>query len=146
MKNLFDPAHKQEIIDRINSLTPVTQGLWGKMAVAQMLKHLTIPLNLALTNPKPARKPIGYILGPLAKNAVIGPKPFKRGSYTPPELRIETTEDFNMQRTRVLDMLNRFKPENITDTVHPFFGRLTHDEWGQSQYKHFNHHLSQFDV
>ena len=146
MKSLFDPAHKEEIINRISLLTPTTQGLWGKMAVAQMLKHLTLPLNLALTNPKPSRKFIGYILGPIAKSTVIGAKPFKRGSYTPPELRVESREDFNMQKTRVLDMVNRFTQANVSDTRHPFFGNLSHDEWGQSQYKHFDHHLSQFDV
>jgi len=146
MKNLFDPATKQEIIARINLLTPTTQSLWGKMAVAQMLKHLTMPLNVALTNPKPSRSILGRILGPIAKSSVIGSKPFKRGSYTPPEFKIETHEDFNMQKTRVLDMVNRFTPENVADKIHPFFGRLSDDEWGQSQYKHFDHHLSQFDV
>ena len=37
VKNLFDATAKQEIIDRINKLTPQSERQWGKMDVAQML-------------------------------------------------------------------------------------------------------------
>ena len=47
VKNLFDTTVKQEIIDRINKLTPQSQRQWGKMDVAQMLAHCQMPLGVA---------------------------------------------------------------------------------------------------
>lgn len=46
VKDLFDPAVKQEILDRINKLTPQSQRQWGKMDVAQMLAHCQMPLGV----------------------------------------------------------------------------------------------------
>lgn len=146
MKNLFNRSHKQEILDRINKLTASTQRQWGKMDVAQMLKHCAKPLELALTNPKPPRVFIGRILGPMFKNAVMGPKPFKKGSFTPPEFKIETHENFEEQKNKLIDMINLFTPQNVSDPVHPFFGRMAENEWGEGQYKHLDHHLTQFGV
>jgi len=47
VKNLFDPAVKQDIIARINKLTPQSKALWGKMNVSQMLAHLQVPIGIA---------------------------------------------------------------------------------------------------
>ncbi len=146
MKNLFNEADKQEVIRRLNTLTANTQGQWGKMTVAQMLRHCTMPLKLALANPKPPRQLLGILLGPFLKSAVIGPKPFKKNGFTPPQFKIESREDFNASKHDLLDLVNRFTPSNITDRVHPFFGSLGEAEWGESQYKHLNHHLTQFGV
>ena len=146
MKNLFNNADKQEIISRINKLTPAAQGQWGQMNVAQMLKHCTKPLELAFTNPKPPRVFIGRIIGPMLKNAVFGPKPFKKGTFTPKEFKIETQEDFETQKENLLGLIDKFNPENITDKVHPFFGKTSDKEWGEGQYKHLDHHLTQFGV
>ena len=42
MQNIFDAKVAQEYIDRINNLTPETQGKWGKMSVDQVLAHLNV--------------------------------------------------------------------------------------------------------
>jgi hypothetical protein len=146
MNNLFNKTVRDEVINRFNKITPETKGQWGVMSSAQMLAHCSLPLELVLTNPKPPRVFLGRIMGPMIKNAVIGPKPFKKNGYTPPMLKITEPQDFNTQKEKVLGLLNRFTPENLTDKVHPFFGKMTEDEWGQSQYKHLNHHLTQFGV
>ncbi len=44
MENLFTPVENQEMVDRINAITPDTKALWGKMTVAQMLAHCPEPL------------------------------------------------------------------------------------------------------
>ena len=146
MKNLFDPEVKQEVISRIHSLTLDSRGQWGKMTGAQMLKHCSIPMGMALVNPKPARGLMGKLFGPLIKGAVIGPKPFKKNGFTPKEFKVETPENFDTQKAALLETLNRFTPANVSDKNHPMFGPLSHEEWGQSQYKHVDHHLSQFGV
>jgi hypothetical protein len=43
-------------------------------------------------------------------------------------------------------MLEKYSPASVTDKVHPFFGLLSEAEWGESQYKHLDHHLCQFGV
>ena len=48
VKNLFEPAVKQEIEDRINRLTSQSLPKWGKVNVAQMLAHLQEPMAIAL--------------------------------------------------------------------------------------------------
>ena len=144
MKNLFNTEDKQEIICRLQKLTPIHQRQWGKMEVAQMLKHCTLPLEMALTNPKPPRSFMGRIMGPLFKNAVMGTPPFKKNSFTPPEFRVVSEQDFNTQKEKLVGLISRFNHENVSDTMHPFFGKLTNEEWGHGNYKHLNHHLSQF--
>ena len=78
MKNLLNASDRQAIVSRIARLTHTTKGLWGTMSVAQMLTHCQRPIELALTRPKPGRKLLGYILGPMASKNVFGPKPYKR--------------------------------------------------------------------
>lgn len=146
MKNLFNKTDREEVINRFNKLTSETKGQWGVMSVDQMLAHCSIPLELAFTNPKPKRDLMGKIIGPLVKNSIIGPKPFKRNGYTPPQFKITTPQDFSLQKERLLGLVNRFAPENITDRVHPFLGKMTEQEWGESSYKHLEHHLIQFGV
>jgi hypothetical protein len=144
MKNLFNPADKTEIINRFNTLNASSKPQWGTMTVAQMFKHSTMPLHVALTNPKPKRTLMSKIFGPMIKTAVIGPKPFKKNGYTPKEFKIDTQEVFDTQKADLLNLINKFTPANVSDKNHPFFGLLTDEEWGQSQYKHLDHHLVQF--
>jgi hypothetical protein len=146
LKNLFNPADKKEIITRINSLSVNTKPQWGKMTVAQMLKHNTLPIQMALTNPKPKRDLMAKILGPLIKGSVIGPKPFKKNSFTPKEFKVDSQEVFDTQKNALLELINRFTPDHVSDKNHPFFGPMTDAEWGQGQYKHLDHHLVQFGV
>ena len=47
VKSIFDAQAQTEIFERINKLTPQSQALWGKMNVAQMLKHCTQNIKLA---------------------------------------------------------------------------------------------------
>jgi hypothetical protein len=32
----------------------------------------------------------------------------------------------------------------ITETIHPFFGKMSSQEWAMFAYKHLDHHLTQF--
>jgi hypothetical protein len=147
MKSLLNQSDRQELISRIHALTPGHQGLWGTMDVAQMLTHCQKPLELALTNPKPPRSLMGRILGPLAKNDVFGPKPYKKNGYTPPEFKITSPQEFKLNKEKLLGLIDRYPKEMPTvSLVHPFFRPLTLDQWAQGQYKHLDYHLGQFGV
>ena len=42
MKNIFEKSVTDEVIARIEKLSPETQPQWGKMGVAQMFAHLSV--------------------------------------------------------------------------------------------------------
>lgn len=44
MKSLFNQQHNDEIIARLNRLSPEVKGGWGKMNVSKMLAHAQQPL------------------------------------------------------------------------------------------------------
>jgi hypothetical protein len=146
LKNLFEPAVKQEIIDRINKLTPATQRKWGTMEVAQMLAHVQRPLGVATGDHKIKGSFLLRLFGPLAKNSVFGPKPFKRNLPTDKSFKISDHREFEKERNLLIDMINRFSAETMIDEPHPIFGRLTKEEWSKGSWKHLDHHLQQFGV
>ena len=55
MKNIFKAADADEVIARINKLTPETKPVWGKMSVDQMLAHCNVTYEMLYTDkhPKP---------------------------------------------------------------------------------------------
>lgn len=46
MKTLFDKITNDEIINRIEKLTPTLKPLWGKLEVEQMIAHLNLSLQV----------------------------------------------------------------------------------------------------
>jgi hypothetical protein len=120
VKNLFDPSVKQEIISRINKLTPQSQRLWGKMDVAQMLAHVQAPIGVAFgTNTVKGNWLMKLIL-PFFKKMLYDEKPWKQGLPT------DKTES------------------NMINEKHPVFGKLTKENWSKATWKHIDHHLKQF--
>ena len=69
MENVFDAKDAQHYIDRINSLTPETQGLWGKMTVDQMLAHCNVSYEMVY-EPEKHKKP-GAIAKFILKNLIL---------------------------------------------------------------------------
>jgi hypothetical protein len=145
MKSHLNPTDRQEIINRINTLTPKHTGKWGKMDVGQMLAHCQKPLEIALTDPKPSRVLLGRIIGPFAKEGVFGPKPYKRDGYTPPPFKITTPQEFQPNKEKLLALIGRYPNEMPkVGLVHPFFGAMPLEQWGEGAYKHLDYHLGQF--
>jgi hypothetical protein len=147
IRNLFDAAVKQEIIERINKLTPATQHQWGKMDVAQMLAHVQIPIGVAFgTNTVKGNWLMKLIL-PLFKKALYDDKPWKQG--LPTDKTFITTgqsKDFEKEKKSLLDMVNRFSEANMINEKHPVFGKLTKEQWSKATWKHIDHHLKQFSA
>ncbi|HEY1871027.1 MAG TPA: DUF1569 domain-containing protein [Chitinophagaceae bacterium] len=147
LKDLYDPAVKQEVINRINKLSPDSKPQWGKMNVSQMLAHLQMPIGSALGVYSLPRTLFGRIVGPLVKPMMYSEKPFKRNSPTDLSFIMTCYEkDFAKERQGTINMINNFKEENIKNEVHPFFGKMTKEQWSKAMYKHIEHHLQQFGV
>jgi hypothetical protein len=147
VKNLFEPAVKQDIVNRINKLTPDSKALWGKMNVNQMLAHLQMPIGVAEGTHQLKRSFIGILFGRMAKPMLYNDKPFKRNLPTDKSfIMTGNDKDFETEKKKLLEMISHFTEQNMVDTPHPFFGKLTKEQWSKGTWKHLDHHLQQFGV
>jgi hypothetical protein len=150
MISLFNPTDNSEIINRIKKLTPTAKAQWGKMQVHQMLAHAQQPLKVAFGEAKPKRAFISLLLGGYFKKKIIGnEKPFPKQLPTDKTFVIKHHPAFEEEKTRLIEMVKRFIEkghEAITKGPHPFFGKMTVEEWDRLQAKHLDHHLRQFGV
>lgn len=149
MHSLFNPADRDALARRIAELEPGAQRQWGKMDPAQMMKHCSIALGDLLGDRPVKQLFLGKLITPFIRRAVFGDKPFRRNSPTDPVYVVSDPQDFEAERTRLATLIDRVVQRGAAKTegrVHPFFGRLSGDEWGRLIYKHFDHHLRQFGV
>ena len=147
IKNLFDAAVKQDIINRINNLTPGSKALWGKMTVAQMLAHVQMPIGIAYGTHQPKGSFLLRLIGPLFKSKLWDENPYKHGLPTDPTfIMTGSTKDFVKEKTVLVDMINRFSEANLVRETHPIFGKLSKQNWSEATWKHLDHHLKQFGV
>lgn len=146
VKNLFDPAVKQEIIIRINKLTLQSQRQWGKMDVAQMLAHCQMPLGVAVGKHQLKGNFILKVFGPIFKSLLYNSRPFRQNLPTDKSFIITEPKDFEKEKQDLIQMINDFSENNMSGKPHPLFGKLTKDQWSKGTWKHLDHHLRQFGV
>ncbi|WP_066069682.1 DUF1569 domain-containing protein [Neobacillus soli] len=149
MKNIFNPMHTAEILKRIDKLSPNSQPQWGKMDVAQMLAHCSAFQDIAMGNSFPPRSWLGIIVGRFAKQIVYNEKTLPRNMSTIPTILIADNREFEIEKEKLKQKIITFQnngPEKCTTHPHPFFGKLTSEQWGKGIYKHLDHHLKQFEV
>lgn len=149
MKNLFDKDAYTEITNRINALTPQTQRQWGKMSVSQMLAHCKEAFKVPLSDKKMPRMFIGLLLGWAIKKKLYNDEPWKKNLPTAPNFIIKDERDFEKEKQELIGLINQFHnsgPGKVGRFPHPMFGTYTPEQWGQSMYKHLDHHLTQFGV
>ena len=143
---MFDPAVKQDIIDRINRLTAQSQQKWGRMNVAQMLSHVQLPISCAYGTHKVKGSFLLRLVGPLFKSILYNEKPYKQGLPTDPSYIVVDEKNFEGEKQGLLDKLHRFDRGNILVEDHPVWGKLTKEQWSRATWKHLDHHLKQFGV
>lgn len=150
MKNIFSTTDVAEIIDRVNTLTPSTEGNWGKMNVDQMLAHCNVTYEFVYDNNHPPNSAIKkFLLKLFVKPSVVGERPYKRNSRTAPEFLVTSDKDFGKEKVRLIEYLRRTQELGETYFANKesrSFGRLTDKEWNIMFYKHLDHHLNQFGV
>ncbi|MEQ1553811.1 MAG: DUF1569 domain-containing protein [Ferruginibacter sp.] len=148
MKNLFNQSDVSEILARLDKLTPTSQSQWGKMNVGQMLAHLNAALETAMGLNKPKRLLIGRVLGSFVKPNYLSEKPLGKNAPTDKFYIFTDNRNFEKEKAKTIELVKQFfegGESKCTTNPHSFFGKLTSDEWALSQWKHFDHHLRQFD-
>lgn len=145
IKNLFDPAVKQDIINRINNLTPQSPRQWGKMNVAQMLAHLQPAIKIAYGTHQPKGHFLMKLILPFFKSKLWDDKPYKQSLPTDDTFIMTGSEkDFEKEKTGLIELINQFTESTVRGDRHPVFGKLTKEQWSKAIWKHIDHHLKQF--
>ncbi|MFD2943112.1 DUF1569 domain-containing protein [Flavobacterium notoginsengisoli] len=150
MQNIFSKEDCDVFINRIDQLNLDSQPLWGKMSVDQMLAHCNVTYEMVYDNihPKPNFL-IKLLLKFLAKNKIVGEKPYPRNLSTAPQFIIKGDCNFELEKNRLISYIIKTQElgENEFEGKESLsFGKLTSKEWNNMFAKHLDHHLLQFGV
>lgn len=145
MKSIYDKAENAQIITRIESLTPSSKAIWGKMSVDQMMKHTNDVILVAFGEKTLKINFLMRFLGRMMKNKVFNSE-FKKNSPTAPEFMYEENFNFEIVQKELINNFSRFasSPNAIKVTDHPFWGKMTFEDWNKLMWNHMDHHLRQF--
>ena len=149
MNSLFNALDTNIILGRIDTLTAQSKPLWGKMSVSQMLAHCQQPLKVGFGELKLKRSFAGILFGGWAKKKFMGDGGFGKNLPTDKSFIIKGDRNFDEEKTKLTQLIKRFStddPKGLSGETHPFFGKMTSDEWSLLSWKHLDHHLTQFGV
>jgi len=147
MAALFQALDRRDPRPRIQALKRDFPRQLGRMSPAQALRHCQMPLRVALGELRLRRNLMGLIFGGWAKRQLLAPGESGRNLPTAAEFRVVDECEFETERERLLLLVDRLGaggPDALTKEPHPFFGRLSVEEWDALQWKHLGHHLRQF--
>lgn len=149
MQTIFDVKTLDELRGRLSALTPESERQWGKMTPSQMMEHTARALEMAGGEKPMKQMLIGKLLSWAFRKEFLGEQPFKPGRPTGKDFIVTDDLDFDATRQRLNDKIAEFHHLGEAGTegnIHGFFGRLTGKQWGETQYKHLDHHFRQFGV
>lgn len=148
LPSIFDLSVCNEIIKRIESLTPTTQAKWGKMNVAQMLAHCNVTYEMVYESKHP--KPnfiMKLVLKSFVKPIVTNEVEYKQSSQTAPAFIITDAREFDKERSRLIAFIRKVQEQGANSfegKESHSFGALNTAQWNNMFYKHLDHHLRQF--
>ncbi|HXQ27128.1 MAG TPA: DUF1569 domain-containing protein [Candidatus Acidoferrales bacterium] len=149
MRTLESIADRESIVQRISALTPSDRRLWGRMSADQMVCHLCDAYRLPLGE-KSASPATGLLQRTVMKWIALWlPAKWPKGVSTVPEVEQgvggTAPVEFERDRAELLALVSRFCVASADLSIpHPFFGRMTRQEWLRWGYVHADHHLRQF--
>jgi len=149
MKSIFNKADNESIIVRINSLTTESQPAWGKMTVDQMCKHCDLTIDVAYGKRDLKIPFVLRLLGRMLKKKMLAADNMGKGSATAKEYIVSDRYDLEGIKSELIANFRRFADEGesvIKLIDHPFWGKMTIEEWDMLMWKHMDHHLKQFGV
>jgi hypothetical protein len=116
------------------------------MSVGQMLWHCNQVLQTSLGDVQvvPRRPPFPVSL----LKVMLFRMPWPHGAPTAPEYEARVPRDFEAERKRCLELVDRFVARKIDDGGwgRAVFGDLSGREWSCLQARHLDHHLKQFSA
>ena len=150
LPNIFTQEVSENIIKRINALTPESQPKWGKMSVSQMLAHCNVTYEMAYEDKHP--KPnflMKLILKAFVKKTVTSETPYTHNMQTAPAFIIKDSRNVEEEKNRLINYIRKTQQlgeASFDNKMSHSFGALNKTEWNNMFYKHLDHHLTQFGV
>jgi hypothetical protein len=147
MNSIFNKAGNQTILDKLSRIKPDSKALWGKMTVEQMLVHCQKPFDVAEGNLKLKRNFVGFLFGKMFLKKILNNDEMQKNMPTDKVFIITSSPNFEIEKQKLAAFILDFGTighSKIKDLDHPFFGKMTPEQWGGLAYKHLYHHLTQF--
>jgi hypothetical protein len=146
-QTIFDSAARQQLLARIDRLTPDAHGAWGKLTAPKMVSHLHDSLRMALGDlVVPPRK--SFLGNRLMRYLVIHVMPWPKGAPTAPQLLARAPESWPADIASLKGLVERAAANESAGAwqPHPAFGDISTRTWGVLIHRHVAHHLTQFGV
>jgi len=146
MKSIFNQTDNAEIVQRIESLSSDSQAKWGKMNVSQMLLHCQKPIEVGTGKLTVKRTAIGFLFGRMVLKQLFT-KPFKQNLPTDKNFLVQSEAEFDKEKQELISYVKQFAEKGNSIIVvekHPFFGKMTKEQWDVLLIRHLDHHLTQF--
>ncbi|RZK55696.1 MAG: DUF1569 domain-containing protein, partial [Pedobacter sp.] len=130
MKSLFNPQERQEIIDRIASLSEDSVREWGKMSASQMLVHAQAPIKVGIGELKLSSSLIFLILGPIIKKKIMKEEPFDKNLPTHKSFIVSFDPNLESEKQNLINLINKFDAQKDNLAIkHPIFGKMSTQQW-----------------
>jgi hypothetical protein len=152
VKTLASPQVVDELIKRLDRITPDSARHWGNLSAAEMFCHLGDVSDAVLgrrqagtSKAKQLPKPIAWLL---INTALPFPKGIETRPGVDPRKDGSRPADFAADRKRAADGLRALSaaPDDTFPPQHFRFGTMTPQRWHRFLFKHTDHHLRQFGV
>jgi len=150
MRTLENPRDRQELLERLAKLRSDSARVWGKMNAPQMVCHLNDSFRL-VNGERPGRAVDNFFTRTVVKWLALQlPLQWTRGTPTMPEVDqfVGGTPpgDFEKDKKDLVSLTEQFaaKPAYLATARHPFFGKMSEEDWMRWGYLHMDHHLRQF--
>jgi hypothetical protein len=145
MKTVFDNSTRDELINRIKTLSENSTAQWGKMNVYQMVKHCILWEEMLLGKKQYRQSFPGRLFGKIGLKDMLKDEPLKPNLPTVPSFKTRGNGDVAAAKAEWIGLLGEHALQESSGFVHPFFGKLTAEQGGLIAYKHIDHHLRQFN-
>ncbi len=149
MEGFLTKNNLDHFIQRTDKIQEKSSANWGKMDAAQMFQHLNKSVQSLFEENKVKRMFLGRIIGKLIlKKAIKDKKPISKNSPTAPSFVSDNSVDFNKEKNTwkmYLEKFAKLTESDLEGKIHPFFGKMTGNQWNVLIYKHVDHHLKQFE-
>ncbi len=147
-RTIFDPAHRDALLERLGRLQPDAKARWGKLTAHRMVCDLADAVRVELGE-IPARRKQGPLAHPMVRWLVAYVIPFPKGkAETAPEMLTTQPADWPSDLAAVQQQLRAAAQRGPHGewAAHPAFGDTPGKLRGVFIHKHFDHHLRQFGV
>ena len=146
-RSLSDARARQQLLERLERLSPDAKPLWGKMNAPRMLAHLVDWMLMAKGDVKVALKNHPARHAPIKQVAIYW-LPIPKGIPTAPELVSRVPSEWTAERDALRRHIQWFEKldSKFVWPAHPLFWKLSPEAWCVLGYRHTDHHFRQFGI